>query len=174
MASVLGLKKSRLLDLLTEFANEMESCLGRSHIVKHSITTTGMPIRQPLRRMSVVLWDIVNDEVFKDVSARNCTAKFQSQVVMVRKKDGIWRFCIDYQKLNAVTHQDVYPLPRVDENLQLLAGSTYFTTLDLASGYWQVKLDENSKEKTAFSTTRGHYEFNMMHFGLTKALATFQ
>ena len=95
-------------------------------------------------------------------------------VVMVRKKDGTWRFCIDYWKSNAVTHQDAYPLPRVDETLELLAGSTYFTTLDLASGYWQVEIDENSKKKTAFSTTRGHYEFNVMPFGLTNAPATFQ
>ena len=59
---------------------------------------------------------------------------------------------MDYQKLNAVIHQDAYPLPRVDETLESLAGSTYFTTLDLASGYWQVEIEENSKEKTAFST----------------------
>ena len=93
---------------------------------------------------------------------------------MVRKKDGTWRFCIDYRKLNAVTHQDAYPLPRVDETLQSLAGSTYFTTLDLASGCWQVEIDENSKEKTAFSITRGHYEFNVMPFVLTNVPATFQ
>ena len=99
---------------------------------------------------------------------------WSSLVVMVRKKDDTWRFCIDYRKLNAVTHQDAYPLPRVDETLESLAGSTYFTTLDLASSYWQVEIDENSKEKTAFSTTRAHYKFNVMPFGLTNAPTTFQ
>ena len=86
----------------------------------------------------------------------------------------MWRFCIDYHKLNTVTHQDTYPLPTVDETLESLAGSTYFTTLDLAFGYWQVAIDENFKEKTAFSTTRGYYEFNVIPFDLANAPATFQ
>ena len=76
--------------------------------------------------------------------------------------------------MNAVTHHDAYPLPRVDTTLESLAGSTLFTTLDLASGYWQVEVDPVDKEKTAFSTPRGHYEFNVMPFGLTNAPATFQ
>ena len=91
---------------------------------------------------------------------------WSSPVVMVKKKDGIWRFCIDYRKLNKVTHRDAYPLPRVDATLDSLADSMFFTTLDLASGYWQVELEPNDKEKTAFSTSKGHFEFNVMPFGL--------
>ena len=149
-------EKSRLLDVLTEFADifaETESCLGRSHIVKHSITTTGMPIRQLLRRTPVALRDVVNEEVTKMLQrgiVQPSSSPWSSPVVMVGKKDATWRFCIDYRKLNAVTHQDAYPLPSVDETLESLAGSTYFTTLDLASGYWQVKIDENSKERQPF------------------------
>ena len=69
-------------------------------------------------------------------------------------------------RLNAATHQDVYPLPRIDATLESLAGSTLFTTLDLASGYWQVEIEDRDKEKTAFSTEKGHLEFIVMPFGL--------
>ena len=93
---------------------------------------------------------------------------------MVRKKDGSWRFCVDYRKLNNVTHHDANPLPHIDATQDSLAGSTLFTTLDLASGYWQVEVDAEHKEKTAFSTSKGHFEFNVMPFGLTNAPATFQ
>ena len=173
-------EKARLLDLLTEFADvfvEKGPGPGGSHVVKHSITTTGLPIRQPLKRMPVALRDTVKEEVAKMLQqgvVRPSTSPWSSPVVMVKKKDNTWRFCVDYRKLNAVTHQDAYPLPRMDETLESLAGSVYFTTLDLAAGYWQVEIEEGSKEKTAFSTTGGHYEFNVMPFGLTNAPATFQ
>ena len=72
--------------------------------------------------------------------------------MLVRKKDNSWRFCVDYRKLNAITQQDAYPLPRIDESLDALSGSKYFSTLDLISGYWQVPLDKDAQEKCAFST----------------------
>ena len=93
---------------------------------------------------------------------------------MVRQKDDTYQFCVDYRKLNGITLKDAYPLPRVDETLESLGGACYFSTLDLASGYWQVTMDPEDKKKTAFSTKQGHFEFNVMPFGLCNAPATFQ
>jgi len=76
---------------------------------------------------------------------------------MVRKKDGSWHFCIDYRKLNSVTYQDAHPLPRIDATLDSLAGFQCFTTLDLASSYWQVAVEESDKQKTAFSKMNRHF-----------------
>ena len=92
----------------------------------------------------------------------------------MRKKDGTTRFCVDYRKVNDVTIKDAYPLPRVDDTLDTLAGSVWFSTLDLKSGYWQVKVAPEDREKTAFCTQEGLFEFNVMPFGLCNAPATFQ
>ena len=99
---------------------------------------------------------------------------WSSPVVIVRKKDGSSRFCVDFRKVNAKTKKDVYPLPRTDDALSYLRGSRYFSVLDLLSGYWQIRMSDESKEVTAFSTCDGHYEFNVMPFGLCNSPATFQ
>ena len=104
------------------------------------------------------------------------TSPWSSPVLMVPKKDGTYRFCVDFRGLNAVSEKSEYPLPRVDECLEAMAmaGACLFSTLDLASGYWQVELNPADQEKTAFSTNSGHYEFLTMPMGLKGAPATLQ
>ncbi len=78
-----------------------------------------------------------------------------SPIILVRKKDGTIRFCVDYRKLNDATHKDAYPLPRIDDILEALLGAKYFCSIDLASGYWQIKVADKDREKTAFSSHLG-------------------
>ena len=80
------------------------------------------------------------------------TSPWSSPIVLVSKKDGSTRFCVDYRKLNNVNHKDLYPLPRINDTIEALAGAKWFSTLDLKSGYWQVPLDDAAKDKTTFST----------------------
>ncbi|XP_022110685.1 uncharacterized protein LOC110990141 [Acanthaster planci] len=97
-----------------------------------------------------------------------------SNVVLVEKKDGTKRFCVDYRRLNAITIKDSYPIPRIDDSLDSLAGSKWFSTLDLASGYWQVELDQEAKQKSAFVVRGGLYSWRVMPFGLCNAPSTFE
>ena len=95
-------------------------------------------------------------------------------VVLVWKKDGTAHFCVDYWGVNQCTRKDAYPLPRIDETLDTLAESTWFSTLDMLSGYWQVVVAEGDKDKTAFDTREGLFQFNVLPFSLCNRPATFQ
>ena len=102
------------------------------------------------------------------------TSPWASPIVPIPKKDGSWRSCVNYQKLNAVTEADPFPIPRVDDLLEELVHAKYLSTLDLLKGYWHVPISESTQPKTAFVTPFGKYEFKVMPFGLVGAPATFQ
>ena len=111
-----------------------------------------------------------------DIGAiRKSSSPWAIAVVLVQKKDGSLRFCIDFRHLNAHTNKEVYSLPCIDETLDCLGAVHIFTLLDLKSRYWQVEIDDDSRELTAFTMSPlGFYECDRMPFGLTNAPATFQ
>ena len=113
------------------------------------------------------------EENLKGGIIRPSYSPWASPVCIIRKKDGYFRFAIDYRKLNEVTKREIYPMPRVDDTLDTLKDAKYMTTLDLASGYWTVPLKESDKAKTAFITHHGLYEYNVMPYGLCNAPSVF-
>ena len=174
-------QQGELASLLHEFGDVFASSssdLGRSNVVKHQIKTgETRPIRQRPRRLPVNQRPVAEQEVEKMLKQgviEPSSSPWASPVVLVRKKDGSTRFCVDYRRLNDVTIKDSYPLPRIDDSLDALAGSEWFSTLDLASGYWQVEVDESDRPKTAFTTGSGLFQFTVMPFGLCNAPATFE
>ena len=102
------------------------------------------------------------------------SSDWRSPVVLVPKRDGTIRFCIDFRHVNALSKVDPYPMPRIDDLLERLGEAKYISTIDLSRGYWQVPLRERAKEVTAFRTPFGLYHFRVMPFGLQGAPATFQ
>lgn len=134
-------------------------------------------MKLPARRVPISKREEV-EELIKDMSERGVIERSNSPwaapIVLVKKKDGSSRFCVDYRGLNEVTKKDSYPLPRIDDLFSTLAGSKWFSTMDLQSGYWQVEMDCQDKEKTAFTNGSGLWQFNVMPFGLCNAPATFE
>lgn len=174
-------QKELIESLVREFAEcfSTSSKVRRTPIAKHRIIVdeSVRPIYQHPYRVSPQEREVIGNQVkemLKDDVIQPSASPWASPVVLVKKKDQTLRFCIDYRKLNSVTKRDVYPLPRIDDTLDRLRDAKYFSSLDLKSGYWQIEVDERDREKTAFVTPDGLYEFKVLPFGLCSAPATFQ
>jgi len=169
---------TKLLKKQADLFIEVSKQIGRTGLVKHRIDTgTSSPTVQGMRRIPEAQKRIIDEEVDKMLKhkvIRPSSSPYRANFVLVQKKDGSWRPCLDFRLLNSVTKKDQYPLPRIDETLDSMGRAKFFSTIDLAHGYWQVELEEGSKEKTAFASRRGLFEFETMPFGLCNAPSTFQ
>lgn len=132
---------------------------------------TYRPYRMALKEKEIVD-EMVGDLLENDI-VRPSDSPYASPVLLVKKKNGESRLCIDYRKLNSKTVKDRYPLPRIDDQIDRLHGSKYYTSLDLRSGYYQLPMAESAKKYTAFVTPSEQYEFNRMPFGLANAPSCF-
>ena len=182
------------------FLNELESCLGQdltlnqkkalsalllsnkdlfgdkvglTPFISHKIENSGVVFSKP-RKLSMMEHDQADQltaAMLKDGVVRPSSSPYNSPILMVTKKDGSIRFCVDYRRLNKATKVCKYPLTNVSSCFDKLKDSYYFTSLDFQSAYWSVPMAEEDKEKTAFTVRSGKFEFNVMPFGLTNAVA---
>ncbi|XP_038990616.1 uncharacterized protein LOC120113567 [Hibiscus syriacus] len=171
---------AELQDLLEEYLVVFEEPKGmspsREHdhsiILKEGTEAVNIrPYRMPYHQKSEV------EKQFKEMLSSSIIQRskspFASPCLLVKKKDGSWRVCIDYRQLNALTIKNKFPIPMVEDLLDELKGASYFSKLDLRSGYWQIRINPDDIPKTAFRTHHGHFEFKVMPFGLTNAPSNF-
>ncbi|MCW4335780.1 MAG: RNase H-like domain-containing protein [Candidatus Thiodiazotropha endolucinida] len=173
-------ESAQLADLLNEYQDvfaKTEYDLGHFSGIEHAIDTgQARPIKQRMRRTPACFAGEEEAHLKKMLEAgviQESTSEWASAPVLIRKRDGSVRWCIDYRALNDVTVKDVYPLPLVDDCLDTLAGSVWFSKLDANSAYWQVKIREEDRKKTAFITRYGLFEHIKMGFGLCNGPASY-
>ncbi|KAH9133302.1 hypothetical protein AeRB84_020594, partial [Aphanomyces euteiches] len=171
------LLRKTLLDFADIFVDTSKAP-GRTHLVEFSIDTgDSAPIRSAPYRTSKAEDDIMEAEInqYQDLGLiRPSKSPWASPVLMIRKPDGSIRFCIDYRRLNKVTVKDSYPMPRIDDLLDVLGRAKLFSTMDIVSGYWNVPMAKEGIEKTAFTCKYGLYEWLVMPFGLCNAVPCFE
>lgn len=153
--------------------------IGKTEILEHEINTREeRPVKLPYRRLPQVYLDAVDEQldwmIERGIIQWASHSPWAAPLVMVRKRDGSMRMCVDYRWLNDVTSKDSFPLPHVADILDSTGGCSMFSTIDLASGYYQVPIKETDRPKTAFVTHRGLYEFTRMPFGVCNGPSTFQ
>ncbi|MCG7868952.1 MAG: DDE-type integrase/transposase/recombinase [Candidatus Thiodiazotropha taylori] len=175
------IEKEKVADLLGRYQDTF-SCnewdIGLTHLTEHAIKTEGKgPVRLPPRRVPLAHAD-KEKQAIEDMKAkgviRESVSPWASPICLVSKKDGGVRLCVDYRKVNELVKPDGFPLPRVQDCLDAVAGSKWFSSFDLTSGYYQIGLKDEDIPKSAFVCKYGHYEMTRMPFGLNSAASTFQ
>ena len=175
-----SMQKGEYVTTIWRFVPRARLCPDRPYTdaVEHTIDIGAtVPIRCAPQRMSpqkIKKEEACVTEMLTGGQIEPRDSPWSAPVVLVTKKNGGTRFCVDYRQLNLATVKDAYPLPRIDDTLDMLAGKRWFSTLDLASGYWQVSLSLEARCKTAFATHSGLFQFRVMPFGLCNAPATFE
>lgn len=171
-------QKDLLKSVINKHNDIFENIVAPIANIEHKINTGNhLPIANPPYRISPAMKVKLKaelDKMLQDGIIEEKESPWAFPVVLIPKKDNEIRLCVDYRKLNAITVTDTYPLPRIDDLLHAAKATPYMSTLDLKSGYWQIKLAEEDKLKTAFTTPFGIFVFNRMPFGLKNAPATFQ
>lgn len=168
----------RLFEDYEDVFSRNEYDIGRTPLVECQIDTgNNRPIRQPLRRQPHKHMEAIDEhvnEMLRHGVIEPAASPWASNVVLVSKKDGSLRFCVDYRAVNAVTYKDAYPLPLIDNCINAMSGSSWFSTLDLRAGYHNIPVAEKDRDKTAFVTRRGCWRYTVMPFGLTTSPSVFQ
>lgn len=177
---VTGEDRDKLKNLVLKYETTFslhEDDNGFTSVIQHEIDTgQERPVRQPLRRQPLTVLPMIDQqltEMLEQGIVEPSMSEWASNVVMVKKKDGSMRFCIDYRQLNLKTRKDAHPLPLIRESLDTLGGASWYSTFDLRAGYHQLALHPRDKHKTAFVTRKGSFQFTVLPFGLCNSPASF-
>ena len=175
---VVRLKAASIVREFSDIFSRSKADIGFCDHVSHEIDTgSARPINLRYQRIPMNVEETVDtkvNEMLQNGVITESSSPWNSPIVVVAKKDGDIRLCVDYRKLNTVTKRPIFPIPEAQELFNCLEGSKFYSSLDLSSGYYQVPMNPKDAEKTAFSTRKGHFHFLKMPFGLTGAPATFQ
>ena len=157
--------------------SKSEFDIGRTDVIKHQIDTGhNAPHFEQLRRHPTTQLPVIDrhvDEMLQHDVIEPAASPWCSNVVMVKKRDGTMRFCVDYRKVNQLIKKDKFPLPKIDTCLDMLNGCCFYSSCDLRQGYWQTMLQEEDRDKTAFVTRKGQWKFKVLSFGLCNAPSKF-
>ena len=170
-------KKGEIRALLETFEDVLTDVPGKTNLLQHDVKLNS---DVPVSKKAYILPYAVRDKVKKDIQdtveagiAEKSTSPYAAPIVIVPKKDNTIRLCVDYRQLNKVTIFDPQPMPKLEDIINKLGKAHYISKIDLTKGFWQIPLTETSKEKGAFITPFGHYQFSVMPFGMIYSSASF-